>query len=364
MGTEEVQAIMVSDIVKRARERDIAEHSIKALLDVLRRLPGAPKDQWEALNDYREKLEPAAKRVLKKNDELVLTLEGHFMEALTVLIEQQVKGNAPAEDTLQKEINEWFRDLQTPLQRLYTTLSGPKWLHLKTEGLAAAALETLAHEAAMASIDIGPSEEYNRPDDDTSLTDALSEWDDEGPPVRVLNHTSLATITWGELHEAALKNGADWVSDRIHANKEKAKAFIRRKGMVELVEAVMLQQLICFRDDRALTGGTESSEAEAEQLPAPTEREATNRPPIPEDADPFGGRKAKREGHCVALLEAWNELADTEPTKDDLHHEAGPGARKGIERALKGVGWWPIDGPVVEYVTAVEELLNWHNERT
>ncbi|MES3629943.1 MAG: hypothetical protein PPP56_07230 [Longimonas sp.] len=355
---------MASDIVEWAREHGIAEHSMAALLDVLRRLPGAPKDQWKALNDYREKLEPAAKRVLKQNDELMLTLEGYFMEALTALIEQQTEGSASAEDALQREMNEWFGNLQNPLQRLYTALSGPLWLHLKTEGLAAEILETVAHGAAIASVDIGPGEEYNRPEDDTSLTDAFSEWHDEGPPVRVLNHTSLATITWGELHEAALKNGADWVSDRIHANDEKAKAFMRREDMAELVEAMMLQQPICFRDDRALTGDTETSEAEADQLPAPTEGEATNRPPIPEDADPFGGRKAKREGHCIALKDAWDELAGTEPTKDDLHREAGPGARKGIERALKDVGWWPIDGPVVEYVTAVEKLLNWHKDRT
>lgn len=364
MGTEEVREITASEVVEWTQEHGIAEHSMTALLDVLRRLPGAPKDQWKALNDYREKLEPAAKRVLKQNDELMLTLEGYFMEALTALIEQQAEGSASAEDALQREMNEWFGNLQPPLQRLYTALSGPLWLHLKTEGLASEILETVAHGAAMASVDTGFSEEYSRPKADTPLADALSEWGDEGPPVRVLHHTSLAAITWGELHEAALKNGADWVSDRIHANDEKAKAFILREDMAELVEAMMLQQPIRFRDDRALTGGTETSEAEAEQLPKSTEREATNRPPIPEDADPFGGGKEKREDHCNALKEAWDELAGTEPTKDKLHQEAGPGARKGIERALDSVGWWPIEGGIVEYVTAVEELLNWHKERT
>lgn len=104
-------------------------------------------------------------------------------------------------------------------------------------------------------------------------------------------------------------------------------------------------------------------------LPELPETENTARPPIPEDADPFGGRKAGRKDHCVALLEAWDKLSRTTPskavpTKDELHHEAGGEAvRKGVERALNSVGWWPIEGGIVEYTTAVEHLLNWHNDR-
>jgi hypothetical protein len=362
MDTEEIRVIMASDIVEWARERGIAEHSMTALLDVLRRLPDTSEGQWEVLNEYREKLEPAAQRVLKQNIELMPTLKGYFMEALTALVEQRTEGNASAEDALQAEINERLENLQTPAQRLHTALRGLTWLHLRTEGWAATILDAVASDAAMASVDTGFSEGHNRPEADKSLADSLSEWGDAVPPV--VHHTCLAAITWGELYEAALENGADWVSDRIHANDEKAKAFMLREDMAELVEAMMLQQPIRFRDDRASTNGTETSEAEAEQLPESTEREATNRPPIPKDADPFGGGKEKREDHCNALVEAWDELAGMEPTKDKLHQEAGPGARKGIERALDSVGWWPIEGGIVEYVTAVEELLNWHKERT
>lgn len=368
MGTEEAREITLSEIMETF-EPDGEE--ARALSNLLRELPESYKGQLEALSEHIAALRPATERAKQTWTEVGPQLARRFMDALKTLIEQRTEGNASAEDVLQREMNEWFENLQTPLQRLYTALSGPLWLHLKTKGMASEILETVADGAAMASVDTGFSEEYSRPKADTPLADALSEWGDEGPPVRVLHHTSLAAITWGELHEAALENGATWDIRKMHRKVETAMGILLRIRLAEMIEDIILQtqQPIRFRDDRALTGGTETSEAEAEQLPAPTEREATNRPPIPEDADPFGGRKAGRKDHCVALLEAWDKLSRTTPskavpTKDELHHEAGGEAvRKGVERALNSVGWWPIEGGIVEYTTAVEHLLNWHNDR-
>ena len=338
-ATGNATEITRSEIIRRTEEANLSYESMRAFVDTLRELPNSQRGQLNALNAYIETTEAAAKRSVKANESLWDQLGACVLEALERLVEQHAQSADAAEDILQTEMNEWYRGLLGGFVRRIAVLTGSSRISRMADGHAAQVMGNVAGYSTAALLNEKPM-----PEPDESLPEALSRWAHEPPPTLVFEHTVLASITWRQLREEALRNGADGLIGDIHANTEKAERLIRRKHMAEMVEGRVLQQSICFRDDTATAG--------EDALPS-----------IPESAEPFSGKKYGRYDRCQQLLNAWGEHGNRIETKNHLHREAGSGVRKAVERALKDVGW-SVPTDVLLYVTAVQKLIDWHDERT
>ena len=322
----DMREITLSEIIRRTEEANLPQETMSAFVDTLRQLPDSQRGQLNALNAYIDTTESAARRTLEENIPLRDRLEARVLETLEGLVEQHAQGADAAEGILQAEIHARYGNVKRlqPLSRMQA----------QTE------LRFIAHRVSAEMLDEKPILDLSAP-----LTQALRLCTDKLPFKPIYKDTVLASITWGQLHGEALQNGADRLLFDIRTNTEKAQRLIFRKCWAEKIEGWVVQQPIRFRDD--------TTPADVDALP-----------PIPEDAEPFAGKKWRRYDRCQDLKGAWEEHGERIETKDQLHYEAGGDkVRMAVRRALEDVGW-PVPTEVQEYVGAVQKLIRWHDERT
>ena len=315
-----------------AGSNELPPESVMTFLDTLGELPMSQQGQLRMLHTCIQTIDSTVERVAQNNEELRERIFSRCREAVETLVTDLTDSKLSAEDALQKDADWWILGFSGPTRWIPATIR-TRFLGEDANCDARMILDTCALYATLVLMGSKPM-----PKSHETLAKVVY-----GSHI-ALQYTVLGSITWSDLHEA-VAGDVDWMVRRLDTNNKKLGRLKQRRCMAEIVENVVTNAPIRFRDDTA-----------------PADENAL--PPIPEDAEPFSGKKSGRYDRCQQLVDAWNEHADRIETKDQLHYRAGGDkVRKAVERVLEDVEW-PVPTDVQRYATAVQKLINWHNDRT